>query len=363
MAINTVDRSNNPITLNTNTPTAGQHVGTTTLTDAASGAGAAVPASAIGAGNQAVTGNALQVNAVPQLSNFAGQADALKKGGADLMAMRGIAPSALHIGTRYTATSTTTLSSASTVGTLSVANTTGFKIGGTCNFEPGTSRYETAEITAVVANTSVSVAFPSGGSAFTHTASYTIETFDASVGREAPGRQGALLVSADGTKPTYRAGAVGQTLYSTGAAVLLEIVGSASETVRLKRIELWGQAATKFYTELQLLRCTAASAGSANTAVLGQHDGSDAAATAAINYYTAAAASGTGHSVIGAKPMTTGAPSATLGLNSAVWDFSRNQDKALILRGTGDVIEIYNTVTALGTATFGFEVEWEEDNS
>jgi hypothetical protein len=218
-------------------------------------------------------------------------------------------------------------------------------------------------ITAVVANTSVSVAFPSGGALYTHTASFTVETYQPSVAREAPGRQGALLVSSDGTKPTYRAGAVAQTLYSTAAAVLVEIVGSASMTVRVKKITVWAQAGTKFYAELTLQRCTAASAGTPNVAAIGKHDKNDAAATAVINYYTAAAAAGTGNAVIGAQPLSTVPPSATAAMNPTVWDFSKLQDKALILRGTGDVIEIYNNTTGLGTATFGFEVEWEEDNS
>lgn len=179
----------------------------------------------------------------------------------------------------------------------------------------------------------------------------------------APGGEGAQLVSSDGTKATYRSGAVAQTLYSTGAAVLVEIVGSATKTVRIKKITLWAQAGTKFFTELTLLRCTGVSGGTPTVAAIGKHDKNDAAATAVVNYYTAAAAAGAGSVVTGAGALSVAIPSATMPMLEKTWDFSRSQDKAMILRGTGDVLEVFNNVTGLGTATFGFEAEFEEDNS
>jgi len=171
-----------------------------------------------------------------------------------------------------------------------------------------------------------------------------------------------LVVALDSYKrATYRAGAVNQTFYSTAAAVLLEIVGSASKTVLIKRIMLWGQCATKYYAELTLLRCTAASAGSATAANKGQHDVNDPAATAVVNYYSAAAAAGTGNAIIGAGVMTVAPPAATLLAYPYEWDFCQHMDRPLILRGTGDVIEVYNNTSGLGAGTFGFEVEWEEE--
>lgn len=173
-----------------------------------------------------------------------------------------------------------------------------------------------------------------------------------------------LAVSSDNAKPTYRAGGVGLTLYSAAANVLLEIQGSATKTIRVKRISLWGQAGTKFYTELQLLRSTTiAATGTPVPAALGQHDVNDAAASAVVNSYAGAATYGTGHQLIGGAPFPLAAPSATAQIVATGWDFSRSQDKALILRGTADVIQVYQAILTLGTATFGFEIEWEEDNS
>lgn len=179
----------------------------------------------------------------------------------------------------------------------------------------------------------------------------------------APGSIGSLLVSSDGYKNTYRAAGTGLVLYSTAAAVLLEIQGSATATVRVKKIELWGQAATKFFTELQLLRSTTIGGGTPVPAVAGQHDPADPVATAVVNSYAAASTFGTGHILTGAKVLSTQAPAATNDAVPARWDFSRNADKALIIRGIADVIQVYNTITGLGSGTFGFEIEWEEDNS
>ena len=174
-----------------------------------------------------------------------------------------------------------------------------------------------------------------------------------------------LFVSSDGGKPTYGAGGNGLTLYSTAAAVLVEIQGSATKTVRIKRIGIWGQAGTKFYTELQLLRSTTISgSGTPVAASLNPYDINDPVATAVVNSYAAAATFGTGHLLLGAKPLSISPPAAgAVGPVETIWDFATREDKALILRGVGDVIQIYNTITGLGTATFGFEVEWEEDNS
>ena len=169
-----------------------------------------------------------------------------------------------------------------------------------------------------------------------------------------------LQVSSDGTTATYRAGGFALTFYSTAAAVLVEIVGSATKTVRIKKITLWGQAATKFYAELTLLRCTGASGGTPVVAAIGKHDKNDAAATAVVNSYAAAATAGAGNAVIGAGVLNMSVPSATMAAFEKTWDFCRSQDKALILRGTGDVLEVFNNTTGFGAGTFGFEVEWEE---
>ncbi len=178
------------------------------------------------------------------------------------------------------------------------------------------------------------------------------------------GQDGRLQITEEGLKYCYRACTINQTLFSTSAAVLVEIVGSATMTIRIKKITVWGQAATKFYAELTLGRATAVSASGGATALTpGKNDKNDPVATATINYYTAAATAGSGFAVMGGKILGVAAPSATMIAQPCIWDFCINNEKPLILRGTGDVLEIYNNTTALGTGTFGFDVLWEEDNS
>lgn len=199
-----------------------------------------------------------------------------------------------------------------------------------------------------------------------HTGTFTIVPHSVDMAKWCPGAPGVAQVSSDGQKATYRAAGTGLTFYSTAAAVLVEIQGSATKTVRIKKIDIWGQAGTKFFTELQLLRSTGLSgSGTPVAANIGKHDLlNDPTATAVINSYAAAATYGAGHLLIGAKPLSLTPPAAAAsGPFMTSWDFCRSADKALIVRGTGDVIQVYNTITGLGTATFGFEVEWEEDAS
>ena len=86
------------------------------------------------------------------------------------------------------------------------------------------------------------------------------------------------------------------------------------------------------------------------------------AATAVVNVYTGASTQGTGHLLVGAQIMYCSAAGVTAPA-ATVFDFCRNNDKPLILRGTSDWLEVYNNSTSVGTGTFGFEIEWEEDNS
>ena len=172
-----------------------------------------------------------------------------------------------------------------------------------------------------------------------------------------------MCVSLDNAKPTFAAANVSVTLYSAAAAVLLEVVGSATATVRIRQIKMWIVAATKFYTELQLLRSTTVSGtGTANASPTpGKYNKSDSAATAVVNDYAAAATYGSGHLVVGARGIYIGAPAATNYLGELTWDFTHTQ--SMVLRGATDILQVYNTILTLGTATFGYEVVWEEDNS
>lgn len=135
------------------------------------------------ADNQVIgTGNGLLTGGVAQLLNAAGNLDRQRGAGSDQTPMRGVSTGAATFAQEILATSTTTVAAAAATATLSVASTTGFQVGGTVNFEPSFTnvfgaKYESATITALVANTSITVAFPTGGALFTHTQPYTIQSF------------------------------------------------------------------------------------------------------------------------------------------------------------------------------------------
>jgi hypothetical protein len=179
-----------------------------------------------------------------------------------------------------------------------------------------------------------------------------------------PDATGRILCTEESNKNSYRAVCVTQTLYSTAAAVLFEMTGSATMTIRIKKILMWGNCATKFYAELTLGRATAVSASGGPVAMTpGKMDKNSAAATATVQNYTAAAVAGSGFAAQDGRILGITPPSASMWAQPCEWDWCLNNDGPMILRGTGDVLEIFNNTTGLGAGTYGCMVHWEEDNS
>ena len=170
---------------------------------------------------------------------------------------------------------------------------------------------------------------------------------------------GNLVVAMQGLGNRYRSGAINQTLYSAAAAVLIEVVGSATKLVRVKKVIISGQAASKFYTELTCGRATTVSGtGSANVCTIGALSKGDAVATAVVNNYAAAATGGTGFAAIDAAWLSVAIPSATMLPLPLVWDFGT---RGFVLSGVADVFQIMSNTLTLGSATYGFSVEFTEE--
>jgi hypothetical protein len=170
---------------------------------------------------------------------------------------------------------------------------------------------------------------------------------------------GNLVVSEQGLGNRYRSGAITQTLYSAAAAVLVEVVGSATKLVRVKKVALFAQAGTKFYAELTLGRATTVSGtGSANVATIGALTKGDPTATAVVNNYAAAATTGTGFSAFDAQWLNVAPPAAGMLVSPCVWDFGTS---GFVLSGVADILQIVNNTLTLGTATYGFGVEFTEE--
>ena len=166
-------------------------------------------------------------------------------------------------------------------------------------------------------------------------------------------------------KGTYSAGALGVTPAATPSTVI-EIKGSATKTVRVKKIVFQGVATTAKQWPITVFRAAAAIAdGTRVTPAINKYDTGDAAATAVITHFTAnptPAAANPASSAIAVRDVTLTAPATA----AQPWelDFCRNGEKGLVLRGTADCIEIGMGGGALTAGEkFSYMVMWEEDAS
>lgn len=178
----------------------------------------------------------------------------------------------------------------------------------------------------------------------------------------------APAVSASGG--TYRYCQIAFAMVATPTDALV-IQGSATKTVRVKRIKITGQATAQGSMPVQLIRrSTAGTLGSAvlTAVTAGKHDTSDIAGTAVVstvgtaNYTTVGTTAGTVEvGRLGMSALATG----TAGDGQAVvWDYSTRMDKAMVLRGATDFLCVnFNGAAIPSGGVVDFTVELEEDNS
>ena len=181
--------------------------------------------------------------------------------------------------------------------------------------------------------------------------------------RSAPGAIGVTAVSSDGSKATFRYFSAGNTPAATPTDIFT-LTGSGTKTVRIKKIVLSGLATTAGQMVWNLIRRSAVNTGGTSTAPTAmKHDTSDGAATAVMALYTVNPA-GLGTAVGTVRGGRLFHALATAQNDRLVFDFSTNQDKALILRGVTDILAINGGGAALPAgATLDIEIEFEEDNS
>jgi hypothetical protein len=308
------------------------------------------------------------VRAVVKLKDVLGTGfDTLVNAGVDLISPRGVQAVSAMLGKEILATSTTSITSTTVSITINVAVTSGFVVGAPVNLEPGTANYESALISAVVANTSISMTFPSGGAVFSHTQPFAIQTFQENMPRQAPGTTGVALVSSDGTKPAYKFAVQGITPVATPTDVL-QIRGSSTMTGRVRRIKIGGSAGTAGQLTCQLIRrSTAGTVGSATiTSITAeQNDKNDAAPTCTVGYVQTAnygtPGSSAGTAEVGRLFLNTAAGGPTA---EVVWDFPSTGTKAQILRGTSDYLWVnFVGATVPASGVLDFVVSLEEDAS
>jgi hypothetical protein len=187
-----------------------------------------------------------------------------------------------------------------------------------------------------------------------------------------PSGYNATMVSLDTGRATYRA-AGNFTPQATNAVTVLTIQGSATKTVRIKRIGLSGVSTAIGQNVFQLLKTSALGAGGTPvTPTATPLDSASPAATAVVTHYTASLkATGTAiggplsmanvTTCVTAVPATGVVPAQT----TLFPEFGAPIGQAIVLRGAAQYLEVQNVLAAnLAAGTvLCYTVEWEEDNS
>lgn len=181
----------------------------------------------------------------------------------------------------------------------------------------------------------------------------------------------ATMVSLDTGRATYRA-AANFTPQATGAVTLISIQGSASKTVRVKRIGVSGVSTANGQSVYSLQKTSALGAGGTTvTPTVAKLDSADANATAVVQHYTTtlkAAGTPIGGPLTTANVQTSVTAVPTVGVAPTTILFPEAGTPighAITLRGVAEFLEVQNLAAAnlaAGTVLCYF-VEWEEDAS
>lgn len=165
-------------------------------------------------------------------------------------------------------------------------------------------------------------------------------------------------VSTEGTAAAYGVAGVENTPASAPTDVVI-INGSATKTVKIKKVIVSGLATTAGTMRVSLVKRTSTNTGGTSTSVTAaQFDSADSAATAITKLYTVNPVSvGTGV-MLTAEALNFGVGGAA---GSVTFDFSTRNDKAVYLRGVAEGLAInLNGGTVPSGGTFSYAIEFEE---
>lgn len=161
------------------------------------------------------------------------------------------------------------------------------------------------------------------------------------------------------------------TPFATAAVTMIQVKGSATKTVRVKRILVSGTSTALSASVFSIQRTTGTGAGgTAVTPTITKMDsGTVAASTAVVTHFTTAAQS-SGAGATGLTnwlqfTATATTPTVAMVGPQVVFPEGSMSGNSLVLRGTADFIEIQNVSPAnLGAGTvLAYTIEFEEDGS
>ncbi len=163
-------------------------------------------------------------------------------------------------------------------------------------------------------------------------------TFDRQ--RSAVGTVGVAAVNTEGTKATYSV-VIPDAVPPATATDFITLVGSASKTIRITRIEIEGDATAAALADIYVYKRTAAdTGGTATQPAITYHDSTDAAPTAVANLYSVLPTGLGAGTLARAGRLYLPAAGTPTGANIKLFDFSVRNEKALVLRGVAQSMAI-----------------------
>lgn len=158
---------------------------------------------------------------------------------------------------------------------------------------------------------------------------------------------------------TYGAGVLGFTLAATPTDILT-IRGSASKIIRIKSIIINGNSLSLAAYPVSLIRRSTVHTGGTQTVITaGNHDTADPAATAVVTYFTANPTVGTLVSTLHVGRVIAASAS---NLDRLTFQYSWQNDKAIVLNNANEFLAINMGGTALaGATTMDVDMLWTEE--
>src|SRR5271168_1807754 len=172
---------------------------------------------------------------------------------------------------------------------------------------------------------------------------------------------GSLQVNTEGKKQSYRCGIISFGPLASSSPTI-SVTGSATKTIRITRIRLSVAATAGAICDVSLKRFSTLTGGTSasQSANIAKLDTNNAAATAVVNLYTAAATTATAAGVLAAERYEIVTASVSVAPQAIEWDFSNMNAQACVLRGTGDFVGFL--FSAIGTTPNGdCWIEWTEE--
>jgi len=169
---------------------------------------------------------------------------------------------------------------------------------------------------------------------------------------------GSVYSNNEGRKATYRSATSGVVVTANG--VLMQIIGSATKTVRITRIACNGILTTAGMVLIQVNRTTAAASSVSNAVAVTPRllDTGNAAATAVATSYTAATL-GAGNTLLAsARALYSPATALSTGVEFL---FGNRNGQSLVLRGVSEWAQITVATSSFTGALFDIDVEFTEE--